>query len=165
MKNIQEENNMNITFAPRGRVQIDGARITYKNFRGEGSQFNRAGDRNFAIIIPSREIADALTAEGWNVRIKEARTEEEDDFMYLPVKVKFNERGPICYLRSGKNTIKLSEDTIHKLDEILIENVDLDIRPYDWTVNGKTGRSAYLEAIEVTQKVVDRFAGRYEEDE
>lgn len=155
---------MNVTFAPRGRVQIDGARITYKNFRGEGSAYNRAGERNFAIIIPSREVMDALVNEGWNVRVKPPRSEEEDEFMYLPVKVKFNERGPICYLKSGKNAIRLDEDTIHKLDEILIDNVDLDIRPYDWNINGKEGRTAYLEAIEVTQKVVDRFAGRYAEE-
>lgn len=155
---------MNVTFAPRGRVQIDGARITYKNFRGEGSTYNRAGERNFAIIIPSREVMDALVNEGWNVRVKPPRSEEEDEFMYLPVKVKFNERGPICYLKSGKNAIRLDEDTIHKLDEILIDNVDLDIRPYDWNINGKEGRTAYLEAIEVTQKVVDRFAGRYAEE-
>lgn len=164
MKIFQEENNMNVTFAPRGRVQIDGARITYKNFRGEGSAYNRAGERNFAIIIPSREVMDALVNEGWNVRVKPPRSEEEDEFMYLPVKVKFNERGPICYLKSGKNAIRLDEDTIHKLDEILIDNVDLDIRPYDWNINGKEGRTAYLEAIEVTQKVVDRFAGRYAEE-
>lgn len=155
---------MNVTFAPRGRVQIDGARITYKNFRGEGSAYNRAGERNFAIIIPSREVMDALVNEGWNVRVKPPKSEEEDEFMYLPVKVKFNERGPICYLKSGKNAIRLDEDTIHKLDEILIDNVDLDIRPYDWNINGKEGRTAYLEAIEVTQKVVDRFAGRYAEE-
>ena len=51
---------MNVTIAPRGILQIDDARITYKNFKGEGTKYNRAGDRNFALIIPDKEIADDL---------------------------------------------------------------------------------------------------------
>ena len=46
------------------------------------------------------------------------------------------------------------------IDDIDIESVDLDVRPYDWEINGKTGRSAYLQGISVTQKV-DRFAERF----
>ena len=31
---------MHITFAPRGILQIDDARIIYRNFSGVGAQFN-----------------------------------------------------------------------------------------------------------------------------
>ena len=55
---------MNITFAPRGILQIDDARIIYRNFSGEASQFNRAGDRNFSILIDTEEAKDALVNEG-----------------------------------------------------------------------------------------------------
>ena len=51
---------MNITFAPRGILQIDDARIIYRNFSGAASKFNREGDRNFAVIIPTEEQANAL---------------------------------------------------------------------------------------------------------
>lgn len=153
---------MHVTFAPRGILQIDEARIIYRNFSGVGSKFNREGDRNFAVVIPDQEIADALINEGWNVKIKPAREEDDAPFMYLPVKVKFNDHGPNVYLTSGRAKNRLDEESIDILDNIDILNVDLDVRPFDWEVNGKTGRTAYLQAIHVTQKV-DRFAEGFDE--
>lgn len=155
---------MELTFAPRGILQIDDARIMFRNFRGEGDKFNREGDRNFVLIIPTEDIADALCKEGWNVKIKDPREEGDTPFMYLPVKVKFNERGPQVYLKTGDRVNKLDEDSVAILDDIDILSVSMDIRPYDWEVNGKTGRSAYLQSIEVIQKI-DRFAARYAEEE
>lgn len=156
---------MHITFAPRGILQIDDARIIYRNFAGVGSKYNREGDRNFAVVIPNPEIADKLTAEGWNVKVKPPREDGDEPFMFLPVKIKFNDRGPVVYLKSGENrAIKLDEDSVECLDNIDILSVDLDIRPYNWEVNGKEGRTAYLQSIHVTQEI-DRFAARYAEEE
>lgn len=155
---------MEITFAPRGILQIDNARIIYRNFRGEGSKFNREGDRNFAVVINDPELADTLVNKGWNVKIKPPREEGEDAFMFLPVKVKFNDRGPIVYLKTGNRMNRLTEETLECLDAIDIVNVDMDIRPYDWEVNNKNGRTAYLQSICVTQ-AVDRFADRYSDEE
>ena len=154
---------MNITFAPRGILQIDDASIIYRNFAGVGSKFNREGDRNFAVRIPDTELADKLVEEGWNVKIKDPKEEGDLPFMFLPVKIKFNDRGPVVYLKTGRKMVKLDEESISCLDNIDILGVDLDIRPYDWEVNGKTGRTAYLQSICVTQDV-DRFAARYEEE-
>ena len=154
---------MNITFAPRGILQIDDASIIYRNFAGVGSKFNREGDRNFAVRIPDTELADKLVEEGWNVKIKDLKEEGDLPFMFLPVKIKFNDRGPVVYLKTGRNMVKLDEESISCLDNIDILGVDLDIRPYDWEVNGKTGRTAYLQSICVTQDI-DRFAARYEEE-
>lgn len=151
---------MNICFAPRGILQIDDAKIIFKNFEGRGDKFNREGDRNFSLLIEDPDTADALINEGWNVRIKPARDEDEGPFMRLPVKVKFTEYGPSAYLKTGDRLNKLDEDSIACLDNIEIESVDLDIRPFDWEVNGKTGRTAYLQSIHVTQRI-DRFAARY----
>ena len=154
---------MNIPFAPRGILQIDDASIIYRNFAGVGSKFNREGDRNFAVRIPDTELADKLVEEGWNVKIKDPKEEGDLPFMFLPVKIKFNDRGPVVYLKTGRNMVKLDEESISCLDNIDILGVDLDIRPYDWEVNGKTGRTAYLQSICVTQDI-DRFAARYEEE-
>lgn len=173
---------MNIVYAPRGILQIDDARIIYRNFSGVGSKFNREGDRNFAVIIETQEIANTLIDEGWNVKIKPPREgwnvkikphrdeedspyrdEEDSPFMYLPVKIKFSDRGPNVYLKTGSALNKLDEESIGCLDNVDIMGVDLDIRPYDWEVNGKQGRTAYLQSIRVVQQV-DRFAERYPEE-
>ena len=160
---------MNLTFAPRGILQIDDARIIYRNFAGAASKFNREGDRNFSIVIPDQEMADALVNEGWNVKIKAPREDGDVPFMTLPVKVKFNDRGPNVYLQTGNRMNRLDEDSIACLDQIDIVSVDLDVRPYDWvlyegTKDEKRGRSAYLQSIKVVQDV-DRYASRFAEEE
>jgi hypothetical protein len=155
---------MNITFAPRGILQIDDARIIYRNFSGIGSKFNREGDRNFAVLIPNEALADELIAKGWNVKVKPPREDGDDPFMFLPVKIKFNDRGPNVYLKTGTRMNRLDEESIDCLDNIDILSVDLDLRPYDWEVNGKEGRTAYLQSIHVIQEC-DRFADRYAEEE
>ena len=151
---------MNVCFAPKDILQIDDARIIFKNFEGRGDKFNREGDRNFSLLIEDPETADALAERGWNVKIKPGRDEDEEPFMRLPVKVKFTEYGPNVYLRTGDRVNKLDEESIGCLDNIDIESVSMDIRPYDWEVNGRTGRTAYLQSMEVVQRI-DRFAARY----
>ena len=147
----------------RDILEIEDARIIYRNFEGLASKFNREGDRNFAVIIPNDDICNELVENGWNVKIRPPRDEDDSPFMFLPVKIKFNSRGPAAYVRSGDNVTKLTEDTIGMLDEIDIQSVDMDLRPYDWDVNGKQGRTAYLQAINVIQNV-DRFGQQYIEE-
>lgn len=153
---------MKIDFV-RGVVQIEDARIIYRNFAGIGSKFNREGDRNFAVIIPDEDAANILRENGYVVKIKPPRDEDESPFMYLPVKIKFNNRGPSAYVVSGNSVTRLNEDTIGMIDEIDISSVNMDLRPYDWEINGQTGRTAYLQAIEVIQNI-DRFGARYLEE-
>lgn len=153
---------MHITFIQGGILQINDARITWRNFRGEGSKFNREGDRNFAVVIPDEETKDALIAEGWNVKVRPPRDEDDTPFMVLPVKIKFNNRGPNVYLKTGAVQNQLDEESVACLDDIDIMSVDMDIRPYDWVIqegrpDEKRGRTAYLQAMRVHQDV-DRFA-------
>lgn len=155
---------MELYFAPDDVLQIDNARIVYRNFEGRGDQYNRAGDRKFAVVIPDQEMADALIDRGWNVKIKPPRDEEEDPFIFLPVKVKFNGSGPRIHVLTGNVMNDLDEETVSELDTMEIRSVDLDIRPYDWEVNGKTGRTAYLKSMRVVQDL-DRFEAEYAEQE
>lgn len=152
---------MEINYMPRDVLQIDDARIIYRNFSGRGDKYNREGDRNFAVVIPDEGVAKELADRGWNVKIKPPRNEDEEPFMFLPVKVKFNDRGPNVYLETGRTRNRLDEESVGLLDNIDIIGVDLDIRAYDWEINGKIGRTAYLQAMRVVQDV-DRFAERDE---
>ena len=152
---------MNLTIAPRGILQMD-ARIIYRNFSGAESKFNRKGDRNFAVVIDDQQLAEDLRNDGWNIKIRPPRDIDDEPFMYLPVKIKFNDRGPNVYLVTGDRMNRLDEDSIDCLDNVDILEVDLDVRPYDWEINGKEGRTAYLQSIKVTQRV-DRFAAEYPE--
>jgi len=149
---------------PNGYLEINDARIIWKNFSGRGDRFNREGDRNFNLVIPTQEDCDRLLADknefgdSWNVKIKPPREEGDVPFMHMLVKVKFNGRGPNVYLVSGNKQVALNEDTISCLDDIDIMSVDLDIRPYDDKLpNGASFRTAYLSAMRVYQRV-DRFA-------
>lgn len=162
---------MELTFAPRNILQINDARICYRNFKGEGSLYNNEGDRNFSLVIPDEETAEALMNDknqygtGWNVKIRAPREEGEQPFMHLPVKVKYTDRSaPRVYLDSNGRRIKLTEETIGMLDDIDIRKVDLDIRPYDGESRFGPHRTAYLSAIYVEQEV-DRFAARFAEEE
>lgn len=162
---------MNVTFTNRGIVQIDGARIIYRNFSGRGTQYNREGDRNFCLVIDDPDIAQALIDEGFNVKIREPREEGESPFMYMKVNVKYHPKGsdlerlnPVAVLVSGRNRTPLDDESVCCLDNIDIANVDLDISGSNWNVNGRSGRSAYLSKIYVTQEL-DRFASRYYNEE
>ena len=159
---------MRIAFDNTGRrevVHMDDVRIVYRNFEGRAQQYNNPGDRNFSVIIPTQEIADALMEHGYRVRIKPPREEGDMPFMHLPVKVRFNDRGPTMYLESCGNRRELDEESIGILDNIDIAAMDIDISPYDWTNrSGESGRSAYLQGGYVVQDV-NRFAKRFAEEE
>lgn len=155
---------MELVVKSNGQLEMNDVNIVFRNFSGVGDQYNREGDRNFCVVIDDEDIYENLVSAGWNVRRKD--TMDGDPFMYMKVKVKFKDgRGPSVYLRVGDHMRKLSEDTVGIIDQIDIENVDLDIRPYDWSLkDGSSGRAAYLTAMCVTQRV-DRFAAKYELEE
>ena len=152
----------------RGNVlEIEDARIIYRNFSGVGSKYNREGDKGFSVVISDDELKEELIAAGWNVKIREPREGYEDPLVHLPVKVKYNKegRGPAIYVLSGKGKPTLLDaDSVNMLDEIDIASVSMDLRPYDWEINGKAGTTAYLQAMEVTQNI-DRFGAKYTEDD
>ncbi len=153
-----------VEFGKKHLLEVDDARIIFRNFAGVGGMYNREGDRSFSLVIPDEETKDTLLDLGYNVRIKEPKNDGQDILMHLPVKVSYKLEAPKVYLQSGNGRPReLDESMIDILDKIDIESVGLDISPSYWTNRrGESGVSAYLKRIIVVQRV-DRFAARYED--
>ena len=134
-----------------GTVMMEGVRIIFRNFAGKEGQYNREGDRNFAVLLDDKSAAD-MAADMWNVKYLKPRSEEEDEApqAYLPVSVNFKGRPPRIVLITSRGRTNLDESGVEMLDWVDIINVDLIVRPYEWTVNGKNGIKAYLQSIYIT---------------
>ena len=133
-------------------VMMEGVRIIFRNFAGKEGQYNREGDRNFAVLL-DETVATAMAEDGWNIKWLKPREDDEDDATpqaYLPVSVNFKGRPPRIVLVTSRGRTNLDESTVETLDWVDIVNVDLIVRPYEWTVNGKSGIKAYLQSIYVT---------------
>jgi hypothetical protein len=131
-------------------VLIENARIIFRNFAGVQKQFNKAGDRNFSVVLDDK-LAQRLIEDGWNVKWLKAREEGDQDQPHLPVALRFDVRAPRVVLVTGDNRTFLDEDSVAVIDTADIENVDLIIRAFDWSRDdGASGRKAYLKSIYVT---------------
>ena len=97
-----------------------------------------------------------------NVRFPKDRTEDDTRQPFLQVSVKYDPYPPnINMITASKGTVKLDENAVGLLDDADIENVDVRIRPYNWTLqDGRTGVKAYVKDMYVTVEE-DPFAAKY----
>lgn len=127
---------------------LENVTIAFRNFEGKEDVYNRQGDRNFAILLDP-DLADEMLADGWNVKFLREREEGDGRQAYLQVAVSYKNRPPkICMITSKKMTY-LTEDEVELLDWADIETADVTLNPYEWAVNDKSGRKAYLHALYV----------------
>lgn len=133
-------------------VLMEGVRIIFRNFSGKEGQYNREGDRNFAVLLDEKTAA-SMAEDNWNVKFLRPRPDEDGEDQtqaYLPISVNFKGRPPRIVLITSRGRTNLDESQVETLDWVDILNVDLIVRPYEWNVNGKTGVKAYLQSIYVT---------------
>lgn len=139
---------------------IEDAEILFRNFSGAASQYNNAGKRNFCVIIPTEELAEKLTRDGWNVKYLQPKNEGDEPRPYIQVNVSYNGRPPLIKTITSNGQTQLGEDTVSMLDWADISKVDLIISPYNWELNGKSGVKGYVRSMYVTIEE-DVFAARY----
>lgn len=130
-------------------VKVENARIIFRNFEGAEGQYNRAGDRNFGLVL-EHDVAEAMKAEGWNVKYLRPREEGDEPQPWLPVSVSYKGRPPMIVMVTSRGKTMLPEELVMMLDWADFANVDLIVNPYQWNVNGNSGVKAYLKSIYVT---------------
>lgn len=145
-------------------IAIEDAQIIFRNFAGAESQYNRAGNRNFNVIIDDPDMAQKLIEDGWNIKQLKPRDEEEMPKYRLEVSVAFGNFPPNIFMVTKHNKTKLDEESVAALDYAELKTVDLVIRPYQWDVNGKQGIKAYLKTGYFVVEE-DEFAAKYAEEE
>ena len=144
----------------RDNVVIEDAKLIWKNFSGEESRFNRAGNRNFTVIINNEEFAEEMRRAGWNVKKKDPRDEGDDPYWTLNCAVSYKVRPPKIVMYARRSKTELSEDTVGSLDYAEIVTADLVLNGSQWEVNGDTGVKAYVDELHVTIEQ-SAFADKY----
>lgn len=141
-------------------IAVENAKIMFRNFRGEERQYNAKGDRNFNLVL-NEEQKEFFMMEGFKVRTRPPRDEYSDPQYLLPVSVSYKGRPPKVYMITSGGKTELDEESIGELDFAEIDNIDLTINPYHWSMkNGTSGVKAYLNSMYVTL-VEDDFDGKY----
>src|SRR5690606_12743592 len=124
-------------------VVMENVRLIFRNFEGKEDQYNRAGDRNFTIILDPIT-AEAMAADGWNIKRREPREEGDDPTYSIQVAVSYKSRPPRVVLITSRGRTNIGEDLVETLDWADIANADVIISPYSWEVGDKSGVKAYL---------------------
>jgi hypothetical protein len=132
-----------------GQVLMEDVRIVFRNFQGLEGPYNRAGNREFSVLI-DQETASKMYEDGWNIKALKSREEGDPEQPYLTVAVNFRGRPPKVVMITSRGRTQLGEEEVGLLDWADIKTVDLILSPYHWNVNGKTGVKAYLQSAFIT---------------
>lgn len=137
-------------------LEMEGAEILFPNFTGVEGMYNKAGDRNFCVVL-DEDTAEQMRRDGWNIKRRRAEGDpergERTGAPYLQVAVGYGKGKPpyIVLITNGRQSEPFEERDVHLLDWIDIESADVIVRPYNWAVNGDFGVKAYVKELYVTQ--------------
>lgn len=98
---------------------VEDTDILFHNFSGkERPPFNRAGDRNFAVLLDP-EAAVGMEKDGFNVK----GLEEEDKDPFISIKINYSIKPPYILLITSTNRRIIKEDDVGILDSLEFSNV------------------------------------------
>lgn len=153
------------------RAKLKHFEITFRNFAGRADgKYNRAGNRNFSIVLDD-ETADKMSADGWNVKIREFDDGSRRNTLQVAVRYDIDKYRPTVMMVTPTHDgyfkrTPLNEETIDVLDSARIAYCDVTLNPRVWTNSrGEQGIKAYLTTgYFIVEK--DEFEDDYpEEDE
>lgn len=157
---------------------FEGARIGRKNFRGDkdfrGQRVANPADAekpSFRIYLTEEpERATDLYDKGYNIKGGDPIPDTPGEFypQYIEVAVSYEPYMPDIYVFDGpedKNPRVFESGAVAgSLDSLRFANVDVEIRPYQWSVGGKQGTKAYLRRLFVTidkESTLDPLTKKY----
>jgi hypothetical protein len=128
------------------------------NFSGELDNFGDSR-RKFTVLLPN-ELADQLRNEGWNVKTDIPTAEQLEQFpdrqtlshmkVFLNFKIPEDkrgrpdemdfEKGPDVHIIQGENQEKLNSKTVPLLDRSRFENIDMEIRAWEYNPEDHPGK-------------------------
>lgn len=149
----------------RRTFKVEDAQIIFRNFSGKEGQYNREGDRNFAVILDPA-VAKEMAKDGWNVKELAPRGEDDEPTPYISVAVNFSNQPPRVVMLTSTSRTNLDEGSVGTLDWVDIRQADLIANAYEWNVNGKSGIKAYLKTLFVTIEEDDlerKYAAEFDE--
>ena len=149
--------------------KIMGTKLIFRNFAGKQTDFNRLGDRNTCVVIPDDRVQEFID-KGYNVKIYQPKDEQAAAVYYIKARINF-ERDPLpkIYLitsLSKPKKLNVDErkggdpDEVNQLDWSDIESIDIEISPWAYNKNGRSGVSAYIRQLYV-KLIEDPFYEKY----
>lgn len=150
-------------------IQIRDAVISNRNFSGRPEKpYNPQGKRCFTVVL-DEETSNVLIHDGWNVNMRESQDPDQPPVGFMSVSVQFDSKMPpkIMQITRKGGKVKrtpITESTVSLIDNAEIKDVKLEIRPYNWEFNGKSGVRAYLKTM-YFELVEDCFESEYDFDD
>lgn len=150
--------------------EVPGTDLWWRNMQGAATQVSPAGKRSFAIRLDD-DFAQELVEEGWTCISFKPRDKNDPDSEILPrfkININFNSPNPPkIYIATsdGRRRTMVDESYLddQNIDRRAIEWCDIAVNPYNWSVRGDIGCSAYLS--ELTIKLQEgAFDYKYAED-
>lgn len=127
-----------------GNLTLEDAKFFGRpNFSGVEDQFKDAR-RKFTVLIPN-DVADQLRELGWNVKTMLPTEEGQEELSHLKVMV---DSSSDVYIRLNGEIEKLNEQTMGAVDRSRIDEMDMEIRAWEYDPEEKPGQySARLVTI------------------